>query len=172
MDFKNTVLIMTSNIGAQNLTTAWASGEAGFEDAKGRVMDELKKHFRPEFLNRVDDIVVFHPLGEEQLTHIVDLRLHDLEKLLRDRKITITLTDKARTLLFRSGYDRAYGARPLTRAIQRLLQDPLAMCILSGEVRNGDHVSVDATGDKLSFSATHPGPHAVAATSDTEIVTA
>ena len=173
VDFKNTVLIMTSNIGAGNLTTAWASGEEGFNDAKTRVLDDLKKHFRPEFLNRVDDIVVFHPLGEEQLTHIVDLRLHDLEKLLRDRKMTITLTDAARTLLFRSGYDRAYGARPLKRAIQRLLQDPLAMRILSGDIRNGDHVAIDATGDKLTFTATHPGtPATVAASTATDPVVA
>jgi len=152
VDFKNTVLILTSNIGASQLTTAWAQGEDGFNDAKTRVLDELKKHFRPEFLNRVDDIVVFHPLGEEQLTHIVDLRLKDLEKLLADRKITLEMTPEARTLLFRSGYDRAYGARPLKRAIQRLLQDPLAMRILGGEVRHGDHVRVDAEGGKLRFS--------------------
>ena len=152
VDFKNTVLILTSNIGSNLLTTAWASGADGFEDAKGRVMDELRKHFRPEFLNRVDDIVVFHPLGEEQLTHIVDLRLHDLERLLADRKITLELTPEARTLLFRSGYDRAYGARPLKRAIQRLVQDPLATRILSGEVRHGDHVRVDAAGKALSFA--------------------
>ncbi|GAA3750169.1 ATP-dependent chaperone ClpB [Terriglobus aquaticus] len=172
VDFKNTVLIMTSNIGAQNLTTAWASGEEGFNDAKTRVLDDLKKHFRPEFLNRVDDIVVFHPLGEEQLTHIVDLRLHDLEKLLRDRKISISLTDAARTLLFRAGYDRAYGARPLKRAIQRLLQDPLAMRILSGEIRNGDHVQIDATGDKLTFTASHPGAQPAAASNAAEPVSA
>ena len=86
VDFKNTVLIMTSNVGAAQLSTAWAEGEEGFEEAKSRVMDELRKHFRPEFLNRVDDIVVFRPLGDEQLTHIVDLRLADLQKLLADRQ--------------------------------------------------------------------------------------
>ncbi len=160
VDFKNTVLIMTSNLGASQLTTAWAGGPDGFEDAKIRVLDELRKHFRPEFLNRVDDIVVFHPLGEEQLTHIVDLRLADLEKLLADRKITLTLTPEARTLLFRSGYDRAYGARPLKRAIQRLVQDPLAVRILNGEVRHGDHVRVDAEGKVLTFATE---PHAAAA---------
>ena len=86
-------------------------------------MDELRKHFKPEFLNRVDDIVVFRPLGDEQLTHIVDLRLKDLQKLLADRKITLELTDGARKAIFKAGYDRAYGARPLKRAIQRLVQD-------------------------------------------------
>ncbi|MBS1815084.1 MAG: ATP-dependent chaperone ClpB [Acidobacteria bacterium] len=153
VDFKNTVLIMTSNVGAQQLNTAWAEGEEGFNDAKRRVLDELKKHFRPEFLNRVDDIVVFHPLGEGQLEHIVDLRLKDLEALLADRRITLELTPAARHLVFTAGYDRAYGARPLKRAIQRLLQDPLAIKILNGEVLHGDHVVVDAEGDKLTFRA-------------------
>jgi ATP-dependent Clp protease ATP-binding subunit ClpB len=144
VDFKNTVLIMTSNTGASQLAGAWADGEDGFEEAKVRVMDELRKQFRPEFLNRVDDIVVFHPLGESQLTHIVDLRLKDLEKLLTDRKITLDLTAAAREALFKAGYDRAYGARPLKRAIQRLVQDPLAMRILDGRVQHGDTVKVDA----------------------------
>ena len=107
-------------------------------------MDELRKQFRPEFLNRVDDIVVFHPLGESQLTHIVDLRLKDLEKLLVDRKITLELTEAARAAIFKSGYDRAYGARPLKRAIQRLVQDPLAMRILDGRILHGDKVKIDA----------------------------
>ncbi|ADV84700.1 ATP-dependent chaperone ClpB [Terriglobus saanensis] len=151
VDFKNTVLIMTSNTGASILSSAWASGEDGFEEAKVRVMDELRKQFRPEFLNRVDDIVVFHPLAESQLTHIIDLRLKDLENLLADRRITLDMTPAARHLIFKSGYDRAYGARPLKRAIQRLVQDPLAMRILSGEVLHGDHVVVDAEGDKLAF---------------------
>ena len=144
VDFKNTVLIMTSNIGAAQLSTAWADGEEGFEDAKGRVIDSLKQHFRPEFLNRVDDIVVFHALGQEQLTHIIDLRLLDLEKLLADRKITLELTAEARAALFKAGYDRAYGARPLKRAIQRLVQDPLAVKILDGSVLHGDHVVATA----------------------------
>jgi ATP-dependent Clp protease ATP-binding subunit ClpB len=151
VDFKNTVLIMTSNIGGSQLATAWAEGEDGFDDAKVRVMDELRKHFRPEFLNRVDDIVVFHPLGESQLTHIVDLRLKDLQKMLVDRKITLELTDAAREAIFKTGYDRAYGARPLKRAIQRMVQDKLAMKILDGSVLHGDHVVVDAGADGLEF---------------------
>ena len=155
VDFKNTVLIMTSNIGAGQLATAWAEGEDGFEDAKARVMDELRKHFRPEFLNRVDDIVVFHPLGESQLTHIVDLRLKDLQKMLVDRHITLELTDAAREAIFKAGYDRAYGARPLKRAIQRMVQDKLAMKILDGSVLHGDHVVVDAGADGLDFKVQH-----------------
>ncbi|MBN9615727.1 MAG: ATP-dependent chaperone ClpB, partial [Acidobacteriales bacterium] len=138
VDFKNTVLIMTSNVGAAQLSTAWAEGEEGFEEAKGRVMDVLRQQFRPEFLNRVDDIVVFRPLGDEQLTHIVDLRLKDLQTLLADRKITLELTDKARHAIFTAGYDRAYGARPLKRAIQRMVQDKLAVKILDGTVLHGD----------------------------------
>ena len=151
VDFKNTVLIMTSNLGAGQLATAWAGGEDGFEDAKVRVMEELRKHFRPEFLNRVDDIVVFHPLGESQLTHIVDLRLADLQKMLVDRHITLELTDAARAAIFKAGYDRAYGARPLKRAIQRMVQDKLAMKILDGSVLHGDRVVVDAGKDGLEF---------------------
>jgi ATP-dependent Clp protease ATP-binding subunit ClpB len=151
VDFKNAVLIMTSNVGAAQLSTAWASGEEGFEEAKSRVMDELRKHFRPEFLNRVDDIVVFRPLGDEQLTHIVDLRLADLQKLLADRKITLELTEEARKAIFKAGYDRAYGARPLKRAIQRMVQDKLAVKILDGSVLHGDHVVVEAGKDGLAF---------------------
>jgi ATP-dependent Clp protease ATP-binding subunit ClpB len=156
VDFKNTVLIMTSNVGAAQLSTAWAQGEAGFEEAKARVMEELRKHFKPEFLNRVDDIVVFRPLGDEQLAHIVDLRLKDLEKLLADRKITLELTESARKAIFKAGYDRAYGARPLKRAIQRLVQDPLAVKILDGSVSPGDHVVVTAGKHGLEFIAKHP----------------
>jgi ATP-dependent Clp protease ATP-binding subunit ClpB len=151
VDFKNTVLIMTSNIGAQQLSGAWADGPAGFEDAKGRVMEQLRQHFRPEFLNRVDDIVIFHALGQDQLTHIIDLRLLDLEKLLADRKITLELTPEARAALFKAGYDRAYGARPLKRAIQRMVQDPLAVKILDGSILHGDHVIGTAGAKGLEF---------------------
>jgi ATP-dependent Clp protease ATP-binding subunit ClpB len=151
VDFKNTVLILTSNIGASALTTAWAQGEEGFDEAKARVMESLRQHFRPEFLNRVDDIVVFHPLADEQLAHIVDLRLNELQALLADRKITLELTPAARKAIFTAGYDRAYGARPLKRAIQRLVQDKLALKILDGSVLHGDHVLVEAGGDGLEF---------------------
>src|SRR5580693_1122828 len=144
VDFKNTVLIMTSNLGAGFLATDALKDEATFAQATESVMRVLREHFRPEFLNRVDDVVIFRPLGEEQLTHIVDLRLKDLEKLLADRHITIELTPAARHQIFTSGYDRAYGARPMKRAIQRLIQDPLAMKILDGEVLHGDHVRIDA----------------------------
>jgi ATP-dependent Clp protease ATP-binding subunit ClpB len=162
VDFKNTVLIMTSNIGAAQLSTAWAEGEDGFEDAKVRVMDELRKHFRPEFLNRVDDVVVFHALGEGQLTHIVDLRLAELQRMLDDRHIVLTLTDAARAAIFKAGYDRAYGARPLKRAIQRMVQDKLAMKILDGSVLHGDRVVVDTGKDGLEFRVEGRGTPAIA----------
>ncbi len=144
VDFKNTVLIMTSNLGAPLLQGEALESENGWELAREQVMDVLKGHFRPEFLNRVDDIVMFRPLGEEQLTHIIDLRLGDMKRLLADRKITLTMTEGARHQLILTGYDRAYGARPLKRAIQKLIQDPLAIKILDGEVLHGDHVLVDA----------------------------
>ncbi len=153
VDFKNTVLIMTSNVGASALSTAWAQGEEGFEEAKVRVMESLRQQFRPEFLNRVDDIVIFHPLTEEQLTHIVDLRVAELQALLADRRITLELTPAARKAIFAAGYDRAYGARPLKRAIQRMVQDKLAVKILDGTVLHGDRVVVDAAKDgQLSFA--------------------
>jgi ATP-dependent Clp protease ATP-binding subunit ClpB len=156
VDFKNTVLIMTSNLGAQFLNAESLSSEVGFERARQNVMDVLRQNFRPEFLNRIDDIVIFRPLGEEQLTHIIDLRLADLKKLLADRHITITLTDAARHMLFTQGYDRAYGARPLKRAMQKLIQDPLAMKILDGEVLHGDEVKIDADqrANKMTFEVT------------------
>ena len=144
VDFKNTVIIMTSNLGSQALQAESLTTEAAFDRAREQVMDVLRQSFRPEFLNRVDDIVIFRPLGEEQLSHIVDLRLKDLQRLLGDRNITIELTSEARHQLLMTGYDRAYGARPLKRAIQRLIQDPLAIKILDGEVLHGDHVKVEA----------------------------
>ncbi len=156
VDFKNTVLIMTSNLGSQALQGDSLTSEAAFDRAREEVMDILKQSFRPEFLNRVDDIVIFRPLGEEQLVHIVDMRLKDLERLLADRKITIELTDESRHQLLMSGYDRAYGARPLKRAIQRLVQDPLAIKILDGEILHGDHVNIDADplNNQLKFEVT------------------
>jgi ATP-dependent Clp protease ATP-binding subunit ClpB len=144
VDFKNTVLIMTSNLGAHMLQSENLESEAAFDAAREQVMQLLRQSFRPEFLNRVDDVIIFRPLGEEQLSHIVDLRLADLRKLLEPRKITLELTEGARHQLLLTGYDRQYGARPLKRAIQRLIQDPLAIKILDGEVLHGDHLRVDA----------------------------
>jgi ATP-dependent Clp protease ATP-binding subunit ClpB len=144
VDFKNTVLIMTSNLGAHLLQSENLDSESAFDAAREHVMQLLRQSFRPEFLNRVDDVVIFHPLGEEQLSHIVDLRLADLRKMLEPRKITLELTEGACHQLLLTGFDRQYGARPLKRAIQRLIQDPLAIKILDGEVLHGDHIRVEA----------------------------
>ena len=110
---------------------------------RGRVLDEAKKFFRPEFLNRLDDIVVFHPLGRSDIDHIVDLQLAHLRKLLADRKLTIRLTDAARTFLADEGYDPVFGARPLKRAVQRMLQNPLALAVLDGTFKDGDVIEVE-----------------------------
>jgi ATP-dependent Clp protease ATP-binding subunit ClpB len=144
VDFKNTVIIMTSNLGSAYLQSENVRSEEAFEEASKQVLETLHAHFKPEFLNRVDDIIIFRPLGKEQLVKIVDLRLEDLRRLLADRKISLELTDAAKELLFTEGYDPNFGARPLKRAIQKLVQDPLAMKILDGEVRHGDHVIVEA----------------------------
>jgi ATP-dependent Clp protease ATP-binding subunit ClpB len=144
VDFKNTVIIMTSNLGSAFLQAEGLRSEEAFGEASKQVMNALHGHFKPEFLNRVDDIIIFRPLGKEQLVKIVDLRLEDLRRLLAERKISLELTDAAKELLFTEGYDPNFGARPLKRAIQKLVQDPLALKILDGEVLHGDHVIVDA----------------------------
>jgi ATP-dependent Clp protease ATP-binding subunit ClpB len=144
VDFKNTILIMTSNLGSSYLQAENLRTPQDFEKASEQVMGALHGHFRPEFLNRVDDIIVFGPLGKDQLVKIVELRLEDVRRLLADRKISIELTDAAKELLFTQGYDANFGARPLKRAIQKLVQDPLALKILDGEILHGDHIVIDA----------------------------
>jgi len=160
VDFKNTVIIMTSNIGSAYLSPEAMRTPEDFEQARKQVMNALQLHFKPEFLNRVDDIILFNPLGKEQLTKIVDLRLEDLRRLLADRNISLELTDRAKELLFTEGYDANYGARPLKRAIQKMIQDPLALKILDGEVLHGDHVVVDADAKagKMAFTVSRPTP--------------
>jgi ATP-dependent Clp protease ATP-binding subunit ClpB len=165
VDFKNTVIIMTSNLGSSYLQSENIRDADAFERASKQVMETLHGHFKPEFLNRVDDIIIFHPLGKEQLVKIVDLRLEDLRRLLADRKVSLELTDAAKELLFNEGYDPNFGARPLKRAIQKLVQDPLALKILDGEVLHGDHVVVDAdrkTG-KMTFKVSERVGEKVAA---------
>jgi ATP-dependent Clp protease ATP-binding subunit ClpB len=144
VDFKNTIIIMTSNLGSSYLQAENLRTPEDFEKATEQVTETLHGHFRPEFLNRVDDIIIFRPLGKEQLVKIVELRLEDLRRLLANRKISIELTDGAKELLFTQGYDPDFGARPLKRAIQKLIQDPLALKILDGEILHGDHIVVDA----------------------------
>ncbi len=143
VDFKNTVLIMTSNLGAAFLSADAIKKEHDEEQTRESVMRVLREHFRPEFLNRVDDTVIFHPLGSAQLSAILDLRLNELRKLLEDRAISLELSEPARQLILAAGSDPAYGARPLKRALQRMIQDPLAMKILDGEVLHGAHVRID-----------------------------
>ena len=152
VDFKNTVIIMTSNLGSSFLQAEGLKSEKDFDDASKQVMNALHGHFKPEFLNRVDDIIVFHPLGKEQLVKIIELRLEDVRRLLAERKISLELTDAAKELMFTEGFAPNFGARPLKRAIQKLVQDPLALKILDGEVLHGDHVVVDA--DKRSGKMT------------------
>ena len=144
VDFKNTVLIMTSNLGAAFLSTESLKTEHDFDMARESVMRVLREHFRPEFLNRVDDMVIFRPLGHAQLEQILELRLNEIRKLLEDRQISIELTPSARELVLASGADVAYGARPLKRALQRMVQDPMAIKILDGEILHGAHVRIDA----------------------------
>jgi ATP-dependent Clp protease ATP-binding subunit ClpB len=153
VDFKNTVIIMTSNLGSTYLQAENIRSEEAFERAGKQVIETLHGHFKPEFLNRVDDIIIFRPLGKEQLVKIIELRLEDLRRLLADRKISLELTDAAKELMFTEGFDPNFGARPLKRALQKLVQDPLALKILEGEVLHGDHVIVDADkkSGKLAF---------------------
>ena len=143
VDFKNTVLIMTSNLGAAFLSTDATKSEHEFERARESAMRVVREHFRPEFLNRVDDIVIFRPLGQAQMSQILELRVNELRKLLEDRAISLELTEPARQLILAAGSDAAYGARPLKRALQRMVQDPLAMKILDGEILHGAHVRID-----------------------------
>jgi len=150
VDFRNTVIIMTSNIASHEIHEAIGGKDGGIqgggvsEQLRKRIHATLLQHFRPEFINRVDEIVIFNPLGKEQIEKIIDLQLENLQKILAERKIEIELTPKAKELLFREGYDPQFGARPLKRAIQRLIQDPLAMKILDGEVRPGEKLEIES----------------------------
>jgi ATP-dependent Clp protease ATP-binding subunit ClpB len=145
VDFRNTVLVMTSNVGS---TAIFELAGKEPERARKEAMEALRASFRPEFINRIDEIVIFNPLGKEQLARIVVLLLKDVEKLLSDRQITLELAPAATELLLSEGYDPAYGARPLRRTIQRRIQDPLALEILNGTILPGDHIRVDRDGKK------------------------
>jgi ATP-dependent Clp protease ATP-binding subunit ClpB len=154
VDFKNAVVIMTSNIGSHFIADTVIKGEPGVnmtEGVKREVMDALRAHFRPEFINRVDDIIIFHALAREQMRTIIDIQLRGLVKRLEDRKIHVELTDRAKDLIIEEGYDPTYGARPLKRTIQRRVLDPLAMRVLQGDFREGDRVVIDAQAGELSF---------------------
>jgi ATP-dependent Clp protease ATP-binding subunit ClpB len=152
VDFRNTVIIMTSNIGSQLIVDAGAqANDEAWSRVEQRVRDELRNFFRPEFLNRVDDIIVFRPLSREDLVHIVDIQLERLERLLADRHLHLEVTPEAKELLAVQGYDPVYGARPLKRVIQRELQNPIALEVLEGNFRDGDTIMVERAGDHLRF---------------------
>ena len=151
VDFRNAVLVMTSNIGSQHISSLDPSQE---DEMRSRVMDALRGHFKPEFLNRIDDVVIYHPLGEDQIGHILEIQIDLLRKRLAERRLTLELSDAAMTFLAKRGYDPQYGARPLKRLIQREVQDPLAMKILEGVLLEGATVRADlsADGESLDFN--------------------
>jgi ATP-dependent Clp protease ATP-binding subunit ClpB len=152
VDFKNVVVIMTSNLGSQFI--AEHTGELS-EGVRRQVLDALRQHFRPEFLNRIDEVIFFHALGLDHMTKILDIQIRGLLKRLGDRKIHVELTQAAAAFLVSEGYDPTYGARPLKRTIQRRVLDPLAMRVLEGELREGDRVTVDVGDNELRFEKTH-----------------
>jgi ATP-dependent Clp protease ATP-binding subunit ClpB len=156
VDFSNTLIILTSNLGSHFLSNL-AEGQ-DVESVEPQVMEVVRSHFRPEFLNRLDEIILFHRLAAEHMGPIVDIQVERLQHLLADRKITLELTDGARGFLGRVGYDPVYGARPLKRAVQRYLQDPLADMILQGEVRDGATVRVTEGDGALQLVALQPEP--------------
>src|SRR5687767_10510392 len=147
VDFKNTVLIMTSNLGSREIQAA----EGDEKQVREAVLEELRINFKPEFLNRIDDIVIFRQLSRKEISQIIDIQLERLRQMLHDRNMSLSLDDSARELLAREGYDPAYGARPLKRAIQSYIQNPLAVKLLQGEILPGQTVRVAANGDTLEF---------------------
>jgi ATP-dependent Clp protease ATP-binding subunit ClpB len=155
VDFKNTVLIMTSNVGSQ-----FIAAEAVEEKAREQVEEALTQTFPPEFLNRIDDVVIFHRLTKEDLGKIVDIQVAQLSARVRERGIEIDLTEGARELLGNLGFDPTYGARPLKRVIQKQLVDKLALRLLEGDFTEGDTVKVDAQGGELVFEKAKPGKRA------------
>jgi len=164
VDFKNTIVIMTSNVGVEFIKRDMSIGFAAqkdeakarkqtYESMKEKVLSEMKKTFRPEFINRIDEIIVFHELTEEQLRSIVELMVKDLQKRLAERKLEIELTEKAKSWLAKEGYAPLYGARPLRRAIERYVENPLSSKLLRGEFKEGDKIVVDLEGDVLTFTS-------------------
>ena len=158
VDFKNTVLVMTSNLGSDVIQTMAlgneeANSEQDYESMRSAVMEIVGAHFRPEFINRIDESVVFHPLMKDQITGIADIQLEALSKRLADRELSLELTPAAKSKLVDLGYDPIYGARPLKRAIQQWIENPLAQAILSGQFMPGETIIADVEGDKFSFTS-------------------
>ncbi|MCA9483968.1 MAG: AAA family ATPase, partial [Nitrospina sp.] len=165
VDFKNTVILMTSNIAGKlihdagmQMTEMEKAGEsdwdAGYEKIQESVRQELRNHFRPEFLNRIDDVVIFRNLRRDQIFDIVDILLNDLRKRLDERSITLELTDPLKAFLAEKGYDPVFGARPLKRVLQKYVQDPLSMELLEERIHEGQSVLADLDGEQVKFSVT------------------
>ncbi|MBC7543162.1 MAG: AAA family ATPase, partial [Candidatus Sericytochromatia bacterium] len=152
VDFKNTVIIMTSNLGSHAILDAVGNPERQRESA----LEALRSQFRPEFLNRIDEILVFHPLSPRDIVRIVDIQLAHIQQRLQERNITLSLDTEAKELVGRLGYDPSYGARPLKRVMQRQLENPLAKRILSAQIKDGDRVTVTVKGDELVFLVESP----------------
>jgi len=154
VDFRNTVIVMTSNLGSQliqEMSSDSGSDENKYDDMKNSLMEVVGSHFRPEFINRVDDVVVFHPLGQSQIRSITGIQMEYLKHRLADREMSVTITDAALDFLGLAGYDPVYGARPLKRAIQSSIENPLAHEILSGKFISGDTIVIDSKDDELVF---------------------
>jgi len=154
VDFRNTVIIMTSNLGSHQIQELSARGD--YDGMKRAVMDIVGQHFRPEFINRVDETVVFHPLGREQIRRIAGIQIEHLKQRLHDQDIELRMTDAALDKLGEAGFDPVYGARPLKRAIQQYLENPLAQQLLQGEYSAGDVIEVDVRADALAFNKLQP----------------
>jgi ATP-dependent Clp protease ATP-binding subunit ClpC len=161
VDFRNTVLIMTSNLGSKAITDRAALGfgtgdevdsQESYNQMRSRVMSEVKEFFRPEFLNRLDDIIVFHQHTKENIYKIAELKLKELAERLRERQIFITVTEEAKELLIKEGYDPKYGARPLVRTLERLIENPISDKILEGEFSKGDQIIIDAKDGQICFT--------------------
>lgn len=163
VNFKNTVIIMTSNIGSDMIMKLSQKGTLGFGDEsdsgaatqeviKKNVMDKLREHFKPEFLNRIDETIMFHPLTEAQVRQIVDIQMKRVQKRLDDKKIKLDISSKAKDLLGKKGFDPNFGARPLKRVIQTELLDPIAMNIVTGEIEGGDNIKVVTKKEELVIS--------------------
>ncbi|MDC0262591.1 AAA family ATPase, partial [bacterium] len=156
VDFKNTVIILTSNIGSPLIQDFYTKGKKGEDDQaemECHIQEEMKRYFRPEFLNRLDDVIVFHSLSEEDLLVIVDIQLQTLSKRLEQQKLTLQLTDAAKRMLGKEGFDPQFGARPLKRAIQEHILDPMAMRLLDGGIQSGAKIHIDAKNGQLVWNA-------------------
>jgi ATP-dependent Clp protease ATP-binding subunit ClpA len=163
VNFQNTVIIMTSNVGSQHLVSTKQFGFTSrdgvdFAETERRALDALDRSFRPEFINRVDEIIVFEPLTREDVLEIVGIMLWRLNKHLESQRISVEVTDAAKEFLAETGYDPKFGARPLARAIRRFIENPLSSRIIGGEFDPGDSVVVNREGDELTFKAKVPAP--------------